>query len=329
MSKNKGLPWDAAWAKIARDRFGIGAPQTSFTGSPEPDATPAVPDQAYIGQTAANQLGYANVLNQLPGLLNRASAEYGYKVDYTPGSGDVNDPGGQGSYSIGGVDPSNPNSRAALLQRSYENQQRGNTNSLAARGQLYSGALQNAQDTSAHDYQANEAGNQRSFQDLLAGYFGNVGNARTSALQGNATAFGDLATRLSSVPAPSTVTYAGVPYAPGTTDQPFASPVGRPTPESVLASKSLLGTDITKRPPASYYRPKKGRGTDGLQRQDVEPDERHGAPPAHPSAHRRRQHRSRPRQVSPRQAGRAARIERSPRCPRRPRQRVDEPWPRS
>jgi hypothetical protein len=226
---------------------------------PQPDPTPAAPDQAYLGQLAANQLGYANVLSQLPGLLNRASAEYGYKVDYTPGSGDINDPGGAGSYGIGGLDPSNPNSRAALLQRSYQNQQRGNTNSMASRGQLYSGALQNAQDESTRGYQAQESSNQRSFGDLLAGYFGNVGDARTQALQGNATAFGDLATRLSSVPAPSTVNYAGVPYAPGNQDQPFASPVGRPTPASVLASGSLLGTDITKKPPASYYRPKKGK----------------------------------------------------------------------
>lgn len=40
------------------------------------------------------------------------------------------------------TDTSNPFNRAAMLQRSYDQQQRFNTNSMAARGQLYSGALQ-------------------------------------------------------------------------------------------------------------------------------------------------------------------------------------------
>lgn len=42
-------------------------------------------------------------------------------------------------------DTSDPFSRARMLQRSYEQRRLGNTNSMAARGQLYSGALQNQQ----------------------------------------------------------------------------------------------------------------------------------------------------------------------------------------
>ena len=41
-------------------------------------------------------------------------------------------------------DPTNPYSRAALLQKTYENRNRGTVNSMAARGQLYAGATQNA-----------------------------------------------------------------------------------------------------------------------------------------------------------------------------------------
>jgi hypothetical protein len=57
-----------------------------------------------------------------------------------------------GFDNTGGIDPNNPYSRAALLQRSYQDAQRGNTNSYAAAGQLYSGALGRAQSRSYQDY---------------------------------------------------------------------------------------------------------------------------------------------------------------------------------
>lgn len=44
------------------------------------------------------------------------------------------------------VDPNNPYSRAALLAKSYREAKAGTTNSMASQGQLYSGALRNAQD---------------------------------------------------------------------------------------------------------------------------------------------------------------------------------------
>lgn len=43
-------------------------------------------------------------------------------------------------------DPTNPYSQAAILKRNYEESRRGSGTSLAARGQLYSGAYQTAQD---------------------------------------------------------------------------------------------------------------------------------------------------------------------------------------
>jgi hypothetical protein len=61
---------------------------------------------------------------------------------------------GLGVNAQGGVfdDPSNPYSRAAALQESYRRAQLGNTTGMAARGQLYSGALQNAQNQAGRDY---------------------------------------------------------------------------------------------------------------------------------------------------------------------------------
>lgn len=46
--------------------------------------------------------------------------------------------------SYGFTDPTNPFSQAALLQRSYQQQQTGTLNSMARQGQLYSGAMSNA-----------------------------------------------------------------------------------------------------------------------------------------------------------------------------------------
>lgn len=52
--------------------------------------------------------------------------------------------------------------------------------------------------------------------------------------------------------------FGGVNYeqAPGSQ---FLTPTGRPTAQSVLETGSLLGTDFAKRPPASYYHPKRKR----------------------------------------------------------------------
>ena len=72
---------------------------------------------------------------------------------------------GYGMGQYGGDIASNPYSRAALLQRSYNQGQRASTNTLASRGQLYAGAASNAftanrgnfaqaQDALQRDYQA-------------------------------------------------------------------------------------------------------------------------------------------------------------------------------
>jgi hypothetical protein len=95
-------------------------------------------------------------------------------------------------------DPNDPFSRAALLQKSYENNVRGTTNNLAAQGQLYSGAHINAQAANTQNYQTGVTQGQRAEQGLLdqiafrrqgakdalaSGTVTNNANALTSALQ--------------------------------------------------------------------------------------------------------------------------------------------------
>lgn len=81
----------------------------------------------------------------------------------------------------GSINAANPYSRAALYQLGYERQQAGTTNSLAARGQLYSGALQNQRGLDASNYAQQDAANrlayQRGLHGIQTGQLGTVANA--------------------------------------------------------------------------------------------------------------------------------------------------------
>ena len=74
-------------------------------------------------------------------------------------------------------DPSNPFSQAAMLKRSYDQGQAGNTNSYAARGQLYSGALQNAQNETGFQYQKSNNTLSNALQAFLAQNTGGLAQA--------------------------------------------------------------------------------------------------------------------------------------------------------
>jgi len=73
--------------------------------------------------------------------------------------------------------PLNPFNRAAMMQRSYQQGVSRNTNSYAARGQLYAGSLQNAQNAANFGYQQSSASAQQAYQ-----------NARNRILQSRALA---------------------------------------------------------------------------------------------------------------------------------------------
>lgn len=83
----------------------------------------------------------------------------------------------------GSVNTANPYSRAALYQLGYEHQQAGTTNSLAARGQLYSGAIQNQRAADASGYSQQDAANrlayQRAAHGVQSGQLGTYANAGT------------------------------------------------------------------------------------------------------------------------------------------------------
>lgn len=100
-------------------------PRPTFNpGVLPPDATY---DQTLAGLSRQRDVTLAGLATQKQqGLLN-----YGYTQDQSGGLA---------------FDPTNPYSQAAILKRNYDQSRASSGISLAARGQLYSGAYQNAQD---------------------------------------------------------------------------------------------------------------------------------------------------------------------------------------
>lgn len=95
-----------------------------------PGATPIMPDPTYDASVAQLNQQKDLTLAQLAAQKQQAYLNYGY----TPGANGVLQ-----------FDPTNPFSQAAILHRNAQQAHQGNTTGMAARGQLYSGALQNAQ----------------------------------------------------------------------------------------------------------------------------------------------------------------------------------------
>lgn len=164
---------------------GLAKTQTgSVVGKTGPAAFPAIPaavspfkpqamqpDATFIAQQGVNLSGYGNTL---AGLANQ---EQGVRQAY------------------GFDDLSDPFSRARLLDERYQNRNRSNTNSFAGSGQLYSGALQNAQNQSAlqNTQDVNTARNQ--YQADLNTIAQNRANAQLSLSQGGVDAFGQMVER--------------------------------------------------------------------------------------------------------------------------------------
>jgi hypothetical protein len=75
----------------------------------------------------------------------------------------------QGEKQFGFNDTSDPYNNLKMLQQHFEQAKKGALNSMAARGHLYSGAAQNAQNLATDDYNKSYAGQQRQYQDFLHG----------------------------------------------------------------------------------------------------------------------------------------------------------------
>lgn len=113
----------------------VAAPAAAAAAAPAAAAAQALPiNPQYGADVNAAQRNLDTTLQTDQAQRAGLGATYGLGVDAT---GNVID------------DKSNPYSRAAALQTAYDQSVRGTNNSYAARGQLYSGAIQNAQNWNA------------------------------------------------------------------------------------------------------------------------------------------------------------------------------------
>jgi hypothetical protein len=149
-------------SRTTLNRIPVRKPATPTTSAPPagqlgPQAVnaPSVlpPDANYEATVAGSQASHDITAGDLARQRQQAFLQYGYTQDAA------------GNLAF---DPSNPYSQAAILKRNYDQAQTGNTNSYAARGQLYSGALQNVQNESGFQYGRGENTLKTGLLDFLA-----------------------------------------------------------------------------------------------------------------------------------------------------------------
>lgn len=108
------------------------APAPARIPAPAQTQTPLPPDAGYEETMAALANRRDSTITGLGAQRQQGLLQYGYT---------------EGAPGQVAFDATNPFSQAAVLKRNYDQARTGNTTNYAARGQLYAGSLQNAQDT--------------------------------------------------------------------------------------------------------------------------------------------------------------------------------------
>lgn len=148
---------------------GSPAAQTAGAGS-----LPPLPDPFGIVSGATNSANttYGNTIGTINTGEDTLAGNYGFTLTRDPTSGAVT------GYAIDpNVDVNNPFSKAALLDKSYHQQQNRTLNGYAAAGQLYSGALKNQQGADTSNYNQGVDSLTKEFGGGITGYE----TARTTA----------------------------------------------------------------------------------------------------------------------------------------------------
>lgn len=189
-----------------------GRPNTVAPPTPaaKPPDTSLPLDPTYDATIGGLQRKRDTTISQLEGQKPRVLADYGYTASGYDSSGA---PTGLA------FDPNNPFSRAALAKRTYDQTQSGTTNSMAARGQLYSGAREQATAGNEFNYQQGTDALLKALTSSLVGIQSGKTNAGVDFELGAGQAYGDRITRAQNTPPSSPPTPAapvGNPYPPGT-----------------------------------------------------------------------------------------------------------------
>lgn len=178
--RNSPLVPAVAAAPGARPAGGFNAQTGQATAAAAAGAGSAAPlpvDAAYQAQMAALARQRDAQIAGLGQQRQTGLLQYGYVQDPTTGA-----------ISF---DASNPLSQAALMKLNFDRAHTGNTNSLAARGQLYSGALQNAQNETTRQQGVAEDQQIKALQAFLAKIDAGKAQANTDYELGAGSALGD------------------------------------------------------------------------------------------------------------------------------------------
>lgn len=216
-----------------------------------PAFTPAAPSTPPKTPSLKPPLANDSIYNAAADLAERKREEATNEFQYGLGTAGVQyglkaDPN---TYSVSEMDPTspdyNPFNQMALLRKHFENTKRGNTNRYAASGQLYSGALQNAQDDTVNDYQQGYGQLTSSFADLIHGLLSSRTAANDSADSDLAAAGADEIGRRQASP------FAVSPTPTATQTAPVVGGYVAPSAVQAQSSQIMQALQAAERRPAS------------------------------------------------------------------------------
>lgn len=228
-------PLPGRWGMPVPGRYPSSTTSTGAAAAPAPavPAAPAAPqynvsnlppDASYDAQIAALQRQRDDQIAALVQQRSSGLLDYGFT---------------EGPSGALAFDPNNPYSKAALLKKTYDTNRRSTGNSMAAGGQLYSGAYQNAQDLISR----NQLQSEDSLQRALIGFLAQNTQRRTAAGTNFETAamqaYGDRVGRFQSNPLydpASGALSASAGTGGASTPAPAAAPAAAPRASSVAAA---------------------------------------------------------------------------------------------
>ena len=147
---------DGTKALVKTGSGGGAAAALGASGAAAPGAAPSPynysnlpPDDTYTSEVDAARLRRDNTFTDIEAERGRGFTEYGFTSVVDPKTG---------ATAPGAYDPTNPFSKASILKKNYDLDRRAKGQSMAAAGNLYSGAYQNAQDlVNRGELQGNDA----------------------------------------------------------------------------------------------------------------------------------------------------------------------------
>lgn len=186
-------PYSSPNSDIGDPPVPIGSPASTApanaAGDPnKPVATPAAPgwqDSTYNNAISGLQGNLKNFGASLTGAGNTLMADYGITG---PAFDPYNFDPAKNTPDNFAVDTTNPYSRAALYKKSYDQASSGDGNRMAAQGQLYSGAYQNAQNADTANLNQNNNALLTDFAGQYGGLYGKWLNAQGTEQTGEGDA---------------------------------------------------------------------------------------------------------------------------------------------